>query len=76
MDRIPPCVLNRTIQVFKFDCGLLQSHFCALNRRLNNNRFTFTFAAIAEIGQILSLASNSDTHIAKFHKRMCRMNIM
>ena len=61
---------NKTIQVFGFDCGLFQSHFCALNRRLNNNRFTFTFAAIAEkSGQILSLASNSDTHIAKFHKK-------
>ena len=61
---------NRTIQVFGFDCGLFQSHFCALNRRLNNNRFTFTFAAIAEkSGQIVSLASNSDTHIAKFHKK-------
>lgn len=52
------------------DCGLYQSHFCALNRRLNDERFRFVFAAVSDIsGEIIKLTSNSDTHIPKLHKK-------
>ena len=34
--------------VIGFDCGLLHAHFCALNKRLNDDRFEFVFAAVGE----------------------------
>lgn len=61
---------DRGIRVFGFDCSLYQSHFCALNRQINNNRFTFTFAAVDEIsGKLITITSNSDTHIPALHKK-------
>ena len=61
---------RKDIQVFGFDCSLYQSHFCSLNRALNHNRFTFTFAAISDVsGQVITIESNSDTHIPKLHKK-------
>ena len=61
---------RRDIQVFGFDCSLYHGHFCSLNRRLNQNRFTFTFAAVGDVsGQIITIESNSDTHIPTLHKK-------
>ena len=61
---------NKTVRVFGFDCGLYQSHFCALNRALNDDRFTFTFAAVSDkSGEMVTIRANSDTHIAALHKK-------
>ena len=61
---------QKNIKVFGFDCGLYQSHFCALNKQLNNNRFKFTFAAVgAKSGDLITIKSNSDTHIPSLHKK-------
>lgn len=58
------------VQVYGFDCGLNESHFCALNRALNHDRFTFTFAAVGKrSGEVVTLTSNSSTHIKKYHKK-------
>jgi FkbM family methyltransferase len=58
------------IQVVGFDCGLYQSHFCALNRTLNDKRFRFVFAAVSDVsGEMITLISNSDTHIPRLHKK-------
>ncbi len=60
----------RNVRVFGFDCSLYQGHFCALNRKLNNNRFIFTFAAISDkSGDLITIEANSDTHIAALHKK-------
>ena len=61
---------DKGIRVFGFDCSLYQSHFCALNRRLNDDRFTFTFAAVgATSGELITITANSDTHIPSLHKK-------
>ncbi|MEL0024551.1 MAG: FkbM family methyltransferase [Alphaproteobacteria bacterium] len=61
---------DRKVRVFGFDCGLYQSHFCALNRTLNEDRYKFTFAAIAATsGQLITITANSDTHLAALHKK-------
>ena len=55
---------HKNLRVFGFDCSLYQSHFCALNRRLNHDRFKFTFAAVgAKSGELITIEANSDTHI-------------
>ena len=67
------CQRDKKIRVTGFDCGLLQSHFCALNRALNKarkNPFTFVFAAVgATSGKMIPITANSDTHIAKLHDK-------
>ena len=61
---------HKKVRVFGFDCSLYQSHFCALNRRLNKDRYNFTFAAIAETsGELITITANSDTHITALHKK-------
>lgn len=61
---------EKNVTVFGFDCSLYQSHFCALNRRLNGNRFRFIFAAIgAKSGDLITIKANSDTHIPALHKK-------
>jgi len=62
--------LNKNIKVYGFDCSLYQSHFCALNKKLNNDKFEFIFAAIgAKSGEVVSIKANSDTHIPSLHKK-------
>ena len=63
-------LIQKNISVLGFDCSLYQSHFCALNRRLNGNRFRFIFAAIgSKSGDLLTIRANSDTHIPALHKK-------
>jgi FkbM family methyltransferase len=58
------------VKVFGFDCSLYQSHFCALNKRLNDNSFKFVFAAVgSRSGELISINANSDTHIPSLHKK-------
>ena len=60
----------RNIRVIGFDCNLYHSHFCCLNRALNNNRFEFIFCAVSDkSGQLISIETNSDTHIPQLHKK-------
>jgi FkbM family methyltransferase len=66
------CLLSsaKDIKVYGFDCGLNESHFCALNKKINNDRFTFTFAVIGKkSGDIVTLETNSSTHISRLHKK-------
>jgi FkbM family methyltransferase len=61
---------GRNITVVGFDCGLLGAHFCALNSVLNENRFSFVFAAVgAKSGDLIDISINSDTHIRGLHKK-------
>ena len=61
---------HKNLRVFGFDCSLYESHFCALNRRLNHDRFKFTFAAVgAKSGELITIEANSDTHIPLLHKK-------
>ena len=61
---------TRKVRVFGFDCSLYQGHFCALNRKLNEDRYKFTFAAVSETsGELVTITANSDTHIAALHKK-------
>ena len=56
--------------VVGFDCGLLHAHFCALNKRLNNDRFEFVFAAVGETsGMPVPITCNSDTHLPHLHRK-------
>ena len=66
------CLLSskRNVQIYGFDCSLNESHFCSLNKKLNNDNFTFTFAAIGKkSGDFITLTSNSSTHISSIHKK-------
>ena len=61
---------TKKVRVFGFDCSLYQGHFCALNRKLNEDRYKFTFAAVSETsGELVTITANSDTHIAALHKK-------
>lgn len=61
---------NKNITVVGFDCGLLGAHFCALNSVLNDNGFSFVFAAVgAKSGDLVDISINSDTHIRGLHKK-------
>ncbi len=63
-------LIQKNISVFGFDCSLYQSHFCALNRRLNGNRFRFIFAVVgSKSGDLLTIKANSDTHIPTLHRK-------
>ena len=60
----------KTIRTIGFDCGLLASHFCALNRELNGGTFDFVFAAVGDSpGEMVTITTNSDTHIPRLHKK-------
>ena len=62
--------VDRNVRVIGFDCNLYHSHFCCLNRAINNNRFEFIFAAVSDkSGKLISIETNSDTHIPKLHKK-------
>ena len=61
---------SRGVTVIGFDCNLYHSHFCSLNKALNENRFRFIFAAVgAATGKRVTITTNSDTHIAHLHKK-------
>ena len=61
---------DRKVTVIGFDCGLLHAHFCALNKRLNDDRFEFVFAAVGETsGMPVPITSNSDTHLPHLHRK-------
>ena len=61
---------DRDVTVVGFDCGLLHAHFCALNKRLNNDRFEFVFAAVGETsGMPVPITCNSDTHLPHLHRK-------
>ena len=61
---------DRAVTVVGFDCGLLHAHFCALNKRLNNDRFQFVFAAVGETsGMPVPITCNSDTHLPHLHRK-------
>lgn len=61
---------DREVTVVGFDCGLLHAHFCALNKRLNNDRFEFVFAAVGETsGMPVPITCNSDTHLPHLHRK-------
>jgi FkbM family methyltransferase len=63
-------LIERDVRVVGFDCSLYASHFCALNKKLNDERFRFVFAAVSETsGDLMTLKSNSDTHIPRLHKK-------
>jgi len=67
---------DKEIQVVGFDCGLYQSHFCALNKTLNDEKFRFVFAAVSDVsGEMIELMSNSDTHIPELHKKTSLTNM-
>ena len=62
--------VDRNVRVIGFDCNLFHSHFCCLNRALNNNRFEFIFGAVSDkSGKLISIETNSDTHIPQLHKK-------
>ena len=66
------CLLSSLddVKVYGFDCSLNESHLCSLNKKLNNDKFTFTFAVVGKkSGEIVTLTSNSSTHIPRFHKK-------
>lgn len=61
---------DKDITVIGFDCGLLGAHFCALNSVLNDDRFSFVFAAVgAKSGDLINIKLNSDTFIKNLHKK-------
>ena len=61
---------DRGVSVIGFDCNLYHSHFCCLNKALNEDRFRFVFAAVgAKTGQRLTITTNSDTHLPHLHKK-------
>ena len=64
------CQHGKTIRTIGFDCGLLASHFCALNRELNGGTFDFVFAAVGNSpGEMVTITANSDTHIPRLHRK-------
>ena len=61
---------DKDVRVVGFDCSLQHSHFCVLNKKLNDDRFRFVFTAVSErSGDVVTIASNSDTHIPGLHKK-------
>ena len=63
-------LIAKNITVVGFDCGLYQSHFCCLNKALNEDRFRFVFAALGpSSGDMVRITSNSDTHLPRLHKK-------
>ncbi|MCE2517726.1 MAG: FkbM family methyltransferase, partial [Alphaproteobacteria bacterium] len=61
---------SKDITVVGFDCSLVGAHLCALNKRLNDDRFRLVVAAVAETsGQMITITTNSDTHIPSLHKK-------
>ena len=64
------CQRGKTIRTIGFDCGLLASHFCALNRELNGGTFDFVFAVVGNSpGEMMTITANSDTYISWLHKK-------
>ena len=62
--------VNRGIKVVGFDCNLHHSHFCCVNRALNDNSFDFVFAAISDVSGVpVVVTTNSDVHIPHLHKK-------
>ena len=56
--------LKKNIQTFGFDCSLLPSHYCAVNKEKNNNNFEFISAAISDsTGEILDIRAMSNLSI-------------
>ena len=61
---------EQNVKVFGFDCNLYHSHFCCLNKKLNDDRFEFFFGAVSDkSGQMIEITTNSDTHIPHLHKK-------
>tara|TARA_B110000259_G_C13884493_1_gene350379 strand:- start:12 stop:737 length:726 start_codon:yes stop_codon:yes gene_type:complete len=54
---------NKKIKVVGFDCSLATAHFCAINKKLNNDNFQFIFAAISDVtGKLTKIETSSDIH--------------
>jgi len=52
---------KNNLKIFGFDCCISASHFCAINKKINQNNFEFIFAAISNCsGDILKIETNSD----------------
>lgn len=61
---------DRDVTVVGFDCSLLCAHFCALNKRLNNDSFEFVFVAVGETnGMPVPIKCYSDTHLPHLHRK-------
>jgi len=55
---------KKNIKIFGFDCSLLPSHYCSINKEKNNNNFEFIFAAISDsTGEILDISALSNLSI-------------
>ena len=55
---------KKKIKIFGFDCSLLPSHYCAINKENNNNNFEFVFAAISNsTGDIIDISALSNISI-------------
>ena len=54
---------NKKIKIIGFDCSLATGHFCAINKKLNNDNFEFIFAAISDTtGKLTKIETTSDIH--------------
>ena len=63
-------LVEKDVRVVGFDCSLNHSHFCVLNKTLNDDRFRFVFAAVSvRSGEVIKITGNSDTHIPRLHRK-------
>ena len=54
---------KKNIKIIGFDCSLATAHFCAVNKKLNNDNFQFVFAAISNsTGELIEIKTTSDIH--------------
>ena len=54
---------KKNIKIIGFDCSLATAHFCAVNKKLNNDNFQFVFAAISNsTGKLIEIKTTSDIH--------------
>ena len=60
---------TKNIKIVGFDCSLATAHFCALNKKLNNDNFDFIFAAISNTtGKLVKINTSSDVHMLNLHR--------
>jgi len=56
-------VKDKKIKIIGFDCSLATAHFCAINKKLNNDNFEFIFAAISNTtGKLTKIETTSDIY--------------
>lgn len=54
---------NKKIKIIGFDCSLATAHFCAINKKLNNDNFEFIFAVISNsTGKLTKIETSSDIY--------------